>query len=220
MHSKEHGTPEYKRHSPPPETISHTRKIVYLANPYGFSNLTNEHILNKLISELEKYHVEVFEPFRDMRPRPPHVWTPDAAFNVSYILRDKIFESDAVFAIINGVPPDEGVSVEIGIATALKKPIFLFRDDYRLASDTNGSLPVNAMLYSGIPQVGNYGDWCDYLYGCFEQISNGDKAFRRWAEQRPLTKDDREPCATRNNMGTIGSFANGNLKYNVCNVIA
>ena len=34
-------------------------------------------------------------------------------------------QADGLFAIVNGTPPDEGVMVEIGIAIALGKPIFL-----------------------------------------------------------------------------------------------
>ena len=45
-------------------------------------------------------------------------------------LRD-VVESDAIFAVVNGVPPDEGVMVELGIAIALGKHTFLFRDDFR-----------------------------------------------------------------------------------------
>ena len=32
---------------------------------------------------------------------------------------------DCIFAIVNGTPPDEGVMIELGIAIALKKEIFL-----------------------------------------------------------------------------------------------
>ena len=68
MYSKEDGTPEYKNHSPPPKTMSQRQRIVYLVKPYGFSNLTKQHTLKKLVSELDKYQVEVFEPFRDTTP--------------------------------------------------------------------------------------------------------------------------------------------------------
>ena len=46
-------------------------------------------------------------------------------------------KSDCIFAIVNGNPPDEGVMIELGIAIALKKDIFLFRDDFRNCSDNN-----------------------------------------------------------------------------------
>ena len=38
-----------------------------------------------------------------------------------------VVESDAIFAVVNGVPPDAGVTVELGMAIALGKPTFLFR---------------------------------------------------------------------------------------------
>ena len=42
-----------------------------------------------------------------------------------------VVESDGIFAVVNGAPPDEGVMVELGMAIALGKPTFLFRDDFR-----------------------------------------------------------------------------------------
>ena len=62
-----------------------------------------------------------------------------------------VVESDGIFAVVNGVPPDEGVMVELGMAIALKKPTFLFRDDFRGASDS-GEYPLNLMLFTGMPQ--------------------------------------------------------------------
>ena len=47
-----------------------------------------------------------------------------------------VVNSDATFAVVNGVPPDEGVMVELGMAIALGKPTFLFRDDFRRATDS------------------------------------------------------------------------------------
>ena len=138
--------------------------------------------------------VKVFEGFQNTTI--PKDWTVGAPLNLSHTLRDNLFISDALFAIINGDPPGEGVSVEIGIATALRKPTFLFRDDYRIISETNGTLPVNIMLYSGIPLKGEYGYWCDYYYDRFEQIWNKNKAFRRWAEELPFMANGTDPCGS------------------------
>ena len=52
---------------------------------------------------------------------------------------------------VNGNPPDEGVMIELGIAIALKKEIFLFRDDFRNCSDNN-QYPLNLMLFLGLPK--------------------------------------------------------------------
>ena len=54
-------------------------------------------------------------------------------------------------AIINGNPPDEGVMIELGIEIALKKEVFLFRDDFRNCSDSIG-YPLNLILFLGLPK--------------------------------------------------------------------
>ena len=41
-----------------------------------------------------------------------------------------VCEVDALLAIVNGTPPDEGVILELEAAIALAKPIF-FCDDFR-----------------------------------------------------------------------------------------
>jgi nucleoside 2-deoxyribosyltransferase len=45
-------------------------------------------------------------------------------------------DADALLAIVNGTPPDEGVMLELGAAIALGKPVFLYRDDFRRCSDS------------------------------------------------------------------------------------
>ena len=57
--------------------------------------------------------------------------------------------ADGLFAIVNGAPPDEGVMVELGIAIALGKPTFLFRDDFRKCSDSD-EYPLNLLILLGI----------------------------------------------------------------------
>ena len=46
------------------------------------------------------------------------------------------------------VPPDEGVMVELGMAIALKKPTFLFRDDFRQTNDSE-LYPLSLMIFTG-----------------------------------------------------------------------
>ena len=88
-----------------------------------------------------------------------------------------VVESDGIFAVVNGVPPDEGVMVELGMAIALKKPTFLFRDDFRGASDS-GEYPLNLMLFTGMPQEA----WRDYYYTSIEELASVEKALARWAQ--------------------------------------
>ena len=86
-------------------------------------------------------------------------------------------QADAIFAVVNGVPPDEGVMVELGIAIALQKPTFLFRDDFRRVTDSE-EYPLNLMLFTGLPEQG----WQDYYYTSVEQIGSPEKALARWSK--------------------------------------
>ena len=92
-------------------------------------------------------------------------------------LRD-VEECNAIFAVVNGVPPDEGVMVELGVAIALRKPTFLFRDDHRRATESE-EYPLNLMLFTGLPQDA----WRDSFYTSVEEITAPDKALARWARE-------------------------------------
>ena len=84
--------------------------------------------------------------------------------------------ADAIFAVVNGVPPDEGVMVELGMAIALEKPTFLFRDDFRRVVDSE-QYPLNLMLFTGLPEEG----WNDYYYTSVDEITSQSKALAQWA---------------------------------------
>ena len=49
--------------------------------------------------------------------------------------------------------------VELGMAIALGKPTFLFRDDFRRVVESE-QYPLNLMLFTGLPEHG----WEDYYY--------------------------------------------------------
>ena len=68
--------------------------------------------------------------------------------------------------------------VDLGIATALGKPAFLFRDDTR---GTVGyeEYPMNLKLFVGMPRD----DWRDHYYTSIEEIAAPGKALARWARQ-------------------------------------
>ena len=76
---------------------------------------------------------------------------PDWAYQIGQADFRDVEAADGIFAVINGVPPDEGVMVELGMAIALGKPTFLFRDDLRTATDS-GMYPLNLMLFTGCPK--------------------------------------------------------------------
>ena len=103
------------------------RKIVYLANPYGFSQQQKTLLLPPIMRAL--------------------------AYRVAQADLQDVKNCDGIFAIVNGTPPDEGVMVELGAAIALNKAIFLFRDDFRHCSDSD-RYPLNLMIFAGLPEVG------------------------------------------------------------------
>ena len=80
---------------------------------------------------------------------------------------------------MNGNPPDEGVMVELGIAIALKKEIFLFRDDFRNCSDSD-QYPLNLMLFVGLPKD----SWTKNYFETLEDINNPKKSFVNWAKSK------------------------------------
>lgn len=151
------------------------RKTLYLANPYGFSVQQREGPLVALVEVLESMGVEVWEPFsrNNQIDKAAAGW----AYRVGQSdLRD-VREADGLFAVVNGCPPDEGVMVELGMAIAWDKPVFLFRDDFRRCTDSE-VYPLNLMLFAGMPEKG----WEASLYGSVEEITDPDKALARWLE--------------------------------------
>ncbi len=151
-----------------------TRKTIYLANPYGFSAQQNALLLPALVSALEALGLEVWEPFARNNQIDTSVsgW----AYRVGQADCRDVRQADAIFAVVNGAPPDEGVMVELGMAIALGKPSFLFRDDFRRVTDSE-EYPLNLMLFTGMPERG----WRDFYYTSVDEISAPNKALARWA---------------------------------------
>ena len=149
-------------------------KSIYLANPYGFSAQQRELLLPPIVQALESLGLEVWEPFS--RNNQEDFSQAGWAYRIGQKDYRDVRESDATFAVVNGVPPDEGVMVELGMAIAMNKPTFLFRDDFRRATDSE-EYPLNLMLFTGMPQDG----WRDYYYTSVEEIAAPDKALARWA---------------------------------------
>ena len=148
-------------------------KKIYLANPYGFSEQQKTRLLPEIIAALEGLGLEVWEPFA--RNNQVDFSEPGWAYRIGRADFDDVRDSDAIFAVVNGVPPDEGVMVELGMAVALGKPTFLFRDDFRRATDSE-EYPLNLMLFTGMPKDG----WRDFYYTKLEEIADADKALCRW----------------------------------------
>ena len=149
-------------------------KKLYLANPYGFSKQTKT-LLHDFIKIFNDLNVEVFEPFERSKQltQQESEWAYDVARSNFHDLK----ECDCIFAIVNGNPPDEGVMIELGIAIALKKEIFLFRDDFRNCSDSD-QYPLNLMLFLGLPKD----NWEKYYFESLQDIKSNKKRFMEWAK--------------------------------------
>ena len=149
-------------------------KTIYLANPYGFSAQQKEVLLPPIAAAMEELGLEVWEPFA--RNNQVDFLEAGWAYRIGQSDFRDVEESDAIFAVVNGVPPDEGVMVELGMAIALRKPTFLFRDDFRRVVESE-TYPLNLMLFTGLPQDG----WQDYFYTSVDEIASPEKGLARWA---------------------------------------
>ena len=116
-------------------------KKIYLASNIGFSK-TQKSQLAAFESVLEGLGYKVLEPFARNNTGGK------AAKQLCDADIGDVKKCDAVFAIVNGEPPDVGVAVEVGYAAALGKKIFLYRDDFRNRSDSTG-YPINLMFMVG-----------------------------------------------------------------------
>ncbi len=149
------------------------KKKLYLANSYGFSKQTKK-LLYEFINIFNDLNIEVYEPFE----RTQHlIQKEEWAYDLAKSNFNDLKNCDCIFAIINGTPPDEGVMIELGIAIALKKKIFLFRDDFRNCSDSN-EYPLNLMLFLGLPK----NNWEKYYFESLKDINSNKKGFVEWAK--------------------------------------
>ena len=152
------------------------KKKLYLANPYGFSKQTKD-LLPAFIKIFHDLNVEVYEPFERTKNLISN--KNDWAYELAKTNFEDLKLCDCIFAIVNGNPPDEGVMVELGIAIALKKEIFLFRDDFRNCSDSN-QYPLNLMLFVGL----NKESWKKNYFETLEDIKNPKKNFVNWSQNK------------------------------------
>ena len=150
-------------------------KTIYLANPYGFSEQQRSILLPLFVRALESLGLEVWEPFE--RNNQDGTTEPGWAYRIGQADIRDVADADAIFAIVNGTPPDEGVMVELGAAIALGKPTFLFRDDERRVTECE-EYPLNLMIFTGLAQEG----WEDWYYTSFDEITSSEKALARWAK--------------------------------------
>ena len=139
------------------------KKIVYLANPYGFSKQQKELLLPKIKEKIEFLGYEVWEPFE--RNNQVDYSHPHWAYQIGQADMNDVKNCDIIFAVVNGNPPDEGVMVELGMAIAWGKEVYLFRDDFRSCADS-GRYPLNLMLFTGLPRD----KWQKYYFTSIDEI--------------------------------------------------
>ena len=154
------------------------RRSLYLANPYGFSEGQRAGPLKDLVRALEALGAEVWEPFA--RNNQVDRAAPDWAYRIGQADLADVRNADGLFAVVNGCPPDEGVMIELGMAIAWGKPVFLFRDDFRRCTDS-GVYPLNLMLFTGLPKRG----WEAFWYRSVREVADPGKALARWLRQEP-----------------------------------
>ena len=152
------------------------KKKLYLANPYGFSKQTKD-LLPAFIKIFQNLNIEVYEPFERTKNLISN--KNDWAYQIAKKNFEDLKSCDCIFAIVNGNPPDEGVMVELGIAIALKKEIFLFRDDFRNCSDSD-QYPLNLMLFVGLTKE----SWSKNYFENLGDIIDPDKNFVNWAQNK------------------------------------
>jgi len=149
-------------------------KKIYLANPYGFSRQQRDGPLREIVRVLEGMGAEVWEPF-ERNNQLADTAQPGTAYAIGQADVRDVKDSDGILAIVNGVPPDEGVMVELGLAMAWGKEVFLFRDDFRRCTD-RGEYPLSRMLFAGLTERG----WRDRYYTSVDELADPKKALARW----------------------------------------
>ena len=125
--------------------------------------------------QLAALGLEVWEPFQ--RNSQFDFSQQGWAYSVAKSDLKDLKDSDAIFAIVNGNPPDEGVMIELGAAIALGKKTFLFRDDFRRCTDSE-EYPLNLMVFAGLPAS----RWEDYFYTSIDEIQKPEKSLYKWAQ--------------------------------------
>ncbi len=147
---------------------------IYLANPMGFSAQQKALLLPEIVMKLQSLGLEVVEPFSQNTQI--DFSNPKWAYEVGQRCINDVRNCDAIFAVINGTPPDEGVMVELGLAIAMGKEIFLFRDDFRRCTDSD-TYPLNLMIFAGLPEE----NWEESYFTSVDEITSPDKKLYQWS---------------------------------------
>ena len=138
------------------------KPVIYLANPYGFTESTKRFMYHEVIPLLEKLGFEVINPW-DIQDKKAVRRTFTAAesaptakvkkmFNKLWYMvgkrnQEAIDESDAVVAVLEGQELDAGVCAEVGYAFAKGKKVFGYREDLRQSGEFLGKISVQVQYF-------------------------------------------------------------------------
>lgn len=116
---------------------------VYFACPM-FSQMEKDYSLN-LVAILEKYGYDVFVPFRDGYEAAQLEGKTDEELVEMIFAKDleEVKKADILFFLLDGRAPDEGASVELGMAYAYGKRCYGFKTDTR---SVEMGLDLNPMI--------------------------------------------------------------------------
>lgn len=142
---------------------------LYLASPLGFSEAGRYFYTNQMIPAIVQLGYTVIDPWSladqsvikaiiSLEPSQAKIdqWR---AFNLrtGATNMEAIHSSDALVAVLDGADIDSGTASEVGFASALGKPVFGYRGDFRLSADNEGGI-VNLQVEFFIRHSG--GDIC------------------------------------------------------------
>lgn len=150
--------------------------VVYVANGLGFGELCRTRVLTAVVGELQRLGIYTIEPFADNNEA--SLSSERGVEREHDIARRDIRgvkDSDAVLCVVSSPIPDEGAMIEVGMAMAWNKPVFILNDDFRFADKAEG-FPMNLMLFGKMPLH----EWSDYYYTSLSQLSDPTKALVRW----------------------------------------
>src|ERR1700722_288564 len=145
--------------------LTDRRMKLYVASPLGFSEGGRKFHDEALIPRLVACGCEILDPWKLTDEakivavaRMPYgterreAWR-ELSGEIGHNNATAIAQCDALFAVLDGSDVDSGTASEIGYAFALKKKLVVYRSDFRLASDNEGTI-VNLQVEYFIRESG------------------------------------------------------------------
>ena len=153
-----------------------SKPTLYIANALGFSTHAREHTLRDIIGVVESMGFRVIEPFRDHNELSlAHERTVAQELEIAARDAKGVEDSDGVLCVISSPIPDEGSMIEVGMAMAMKKPVFYLNDDFRYRP-RECALPANLMLFTHT----NAQTWQQYYYTSIDTLQDPTMALHKW----------------------------------------